>query len=347
MPLAAQPPDETARLAELRDLAILDTPDEDRFDRIIHLACRRYAAPIAMVSLVDAERQWFKSCIGLEIRETRRSESFASHAILANSALIVTDTLQDQRFGADALVASEPHIRFIAAYPLKSSSGANLGALCICDCKPRAFDAEDLDDLETLAHWVEHELLKVKTSEVQRQLVRELDSAKRQSLLDPLLHIWNRRAILDILRTERERALRGGLSLAVVMIDPDYFKSINDRFGHSAGDAVLELLVKKIRTGLRAYDALGRYGGDEFLLVFGNTSGKAAYSISDKILQTISQWPFRVKDRLHNVTISLGVAVCDFANSNFSEAALIDAADEALYRAKNAGRNRLELITME
>src|ERR1700693_3988296 len=120
MPLAAQPPDETARLAELRDLAILDTPDEDRFDRIIHLASRRYAVPIAMVSLVDAERQWFKSCIGLEIRESQRSESFALHAILANSALIVTDTLQDQRFGADPLVASEPHIRFVAAYPLRS-----------------------------------------------------------------------------------------------------------------------------------------------------------------------------------------------------------------------------------
>jgi signal transduction histidine kinase len=154
----ALPADEPARLAALRALRVLDTPPEERFDRITRVARRLFGVPIALVSLIDAERQWFKSCQGLAIRETPRELSFCGHAILGEGVLVIPDARQDPRFADNPLVAGEPRVRFYAGQPLRDHQGHRLGTLCIMDLAPRALGAEDLGALRDLAAWAESEL---------------------------------------------------------------------------------------------------------------------------------------------------------------------------------------------
>ena len=160
--------DEADRLRALKQYGVLDTTPEASFDDIANLAARLCDAPMAAVSLVDAERQWFKAEVGLGVRETPRPLSFCAHAMLADAAMVVTDALEDPRFADNALVTGPPHIRFYAGHPLKTSDGVSLGALCVLDDKPRP---EGLTELQTMA-------LKTLADQVMTQL--EL----RRALLD-------------------------------------------------------------------------------------------------------------------------------------------------------------------
>ena len=157
---------ETERLAILRSLRILDTPAEARFDRITRLAARVFDMPTVLISLVDENRQWFKSRLGLELTETPRDISFCGHAIHEDEIFVVKDTLQDPRFADNPLVTTSPKIRFYAGCPLKTSHGVRLGTLCLIDYKPRTLNSADLAVLQDLAELVERELglLDVSTS---------------------------------------------------------------------------------------------------------------------------------------------------------------------------------------
>lgn len=151
----ALPVDESERVAMLRDLGLLDTPPEERFDRVTRLAAALFDVPIALVSLVDSNRQWFKSRQGLEAVQTERTVSFCGHAILRPETLVVTDTLTDPRFADNPLVTGPPHIRFYAGRPIAMPGGKRAGTLCIIDRRPRTFDAAALARLNDLACIVE------------------------------------------------------------------------------------------------------------------------------------------------------------------------------------------------
>jgi PAS domain S-box-containing protein len=154
----ALPPDEEARLEKVRALAILDTPAEQRFDRITRIAADLFRVPIATITLIDANRQWFKSCIGLGVRETPRAFSFCAHAVLADDTLVIPDARADPRFADNPLVVGEPGIRFYAGHPLSSPDGYKLGTLCLIDRVPRTLDAADLARLRDVAKIAENEL---------------------------------------------------------------------------------------------------------------------------------------------------------------------------------------------
>lgn len=153
------PSNEAIRLNILRSLHILDTKPEERFDRITRIAKRLFDVPIALVSLIDADRQWFKSCQGLNVCQTSRDISFCGHTILTNSPFVIPDTLLDERFCNNPLVTDGPKIRFYAGAPLTVSSSSNLGTLCILDQVPRTFTDEDQQLLVDLGHIVQQELL--------------------------------------------------------------------------------------------------------------------------------------------------------------------------------------------
>lgn len=154
----AIPPDENARQAALNRLHILDTSPEDRFDRITRTVQRLFDVPIVLISLLDANRQWFKSCQGLSVSETPRSISFCGHAILQDAPLIIPDALCDERFADNPLVIGEPRIRFYAGFHLRHPNGRKLGTLCLMDRCPRNLDARDIDTMYDMRAWAESEL---------------------------------------------------------------------------------------------------------------------------------------------------------------------------------------------
>ena len=152
------PRDEVQRLQALRGLEILDTPPEERFDRMVRVAQRYFQVPIALVSLVDENREWFKSKLGVDVCEAARVVSFCGHAILSDEILYVPDTLNDARFADNPLVIGHPHIRFYAGAPLHAPNGQRVGSYCIIDDKPRSLAASELAVLRDLADCVEAEL---------------------------------------------------------------------------------------------------------------------------------------------------------------------------------------------
>lgn len=164
------PHNEPERLAALCSREVLDTPAEARFDRITRVAQRLFRVQIALVSLVDADRQWFKSRQGLAATETPRDLSFCAHAILAEDILQVPDALEDPRFADNPLVKGAPNIRFYAGAPLHAPGGERVGTLCIIDSRPRKLDAADLAALRDLADTVEAELERANLHETRNQL---------------------------------------------------------------------------------------------------------------------------------------------------------------------------------
>jgi PAS domain S-box-containing protein len=179
--VARIPADEIARLAVLRDLGILDTPTEERFERITRLAQRVFDVPIVLLSLVDADRQWFKSCIGLPDREMGRHESFCAHTILSDRPLIVEDAHLDGRFVDNPLVVNAPHIRFYAGQPLAGRGGHRLGTLCLIDRRPRTLNADDVTVLRDLADWAESELNSVELAHALSERKRAHDALAVQT----------------------------------------------------------------------------------------------------------------------------------------------------------------------
>jgi GAF domain-containing protein len=156
------PEDEERRMASLRELRILDTEPEETFDRITRLAAALFNVPIALISLVDENRQWFKSCLGLSAKETLRDVSFCAHVVYSREPMIVADALQDARFADNPLVINEPRIRFYAGYPLILDDGSCIGTLCLLDTRPRSLDGTNLERLHDLADIVLQEFRGIK-----------------------------------------------------------------------------------------------------------------------------------------------------------------------------------------
>jgi len=143
--------EEDRRLEELQRYAILDTPPEQPFERITALAARILDTPISLISFIDRDRQWFKSCFGWDERQTSRDISFCTHVLGSAGPLVVPDATQDARFSNNPLVTNDPYIRFYAGAPLSTSDGQVLGTLCVLDTKPRGLTKDELDTLVDLA----------------------------------------------------------------------------------------------------------------------------------------------------------------------------------------------------
>lgn len=148
---APLPVDERERLAALRAYGVLDTPPEERFDRLTRLVARHLGVSISLVSLVDSERQWFKSAVGLAAKETPRTVAFCAHAILTDEPLVVENAFEDERFADNPLVLGQPNVCFYAGAPLITAAGYRLGTLCAIDSEPRSLTPSELEFLRDLA----------------------------------------------------------------------------------------------------------------------------------------------------------------------------------------------------
>lgn len=333
------PDNEDQRLASLQAMDVLFTPGEERFDRITRIAARLLGTPIALVSLVAKDCQWFKSVQGLSVSETPREISFCGHAILHDETLVVDDATKDQRFFDNPLVTGAPNIRFYAGHPIHSIDGNRVGTLCVIDRIPKTLTPDQLKVLQDLAAIAESELQRGQLDDTQRDLVREMDELKLRASVDGLTRLWNRSAIMELLSAEVKRAKRG-IPMCVAMIDVDHFKNVNDTYGHPAGDAVLVEVASRIRRALREYDSVGRYGGEEFIAVMSNASLIPSMKLCHRIRLSIEKEPISTPAGPVSVTVSIGLVPSVAKKTDLER--LIGAADAALYRAKKKGRNCIE-----
>lgn len=309
------PLDEGVRLKALRSLDVLDTPSEERFDRLTRLAKRMFDVPIALVSLVDENRQWFKSCTGLNVSETPRDISFCGHAILENEIFIIPDTIKDERFSDNPLVLNEPYIRFYAGCPLRYLDGSTLGTLCIIDTQPRVLDEEDIDALKDLAELAEHELMAV-------QLATQ----------DELTKISNRRGFIKLAQHGLDICARHNVSASLVFFDLNKFKSINDTFGHAEGDAALLAFSYHMKNTFRDSDIIGRLGGDEFAVLLTDTSFESAEKTILRFRGFIEH--YNKESKLgYEISFSEGIVDIDH-EKNISLESLLGQADSLMYDNK-------------
>jgi diguanylate cyclase (GGDEF)-like protein len=180
---------------------------------------------------------------------------------------------------------------------------------------------------------------------LQQELIAARDALKEQATHDPLTSLWNHGATIDILRNELSRGDRQGAPLTVTMADLDHFKRVNDTHGHLAGDEVLREVAGRLRASVRAYDSVGRYGGEEFLVVSPGCENSAGIHQAERLRQVIAGRPVKIQGTVIPVTVSLGVATLHSDTKGGFER-LLGAADEALYRAKSGGRNRVEVVSI-
>jgi sigma-B regulation protein RsbU (phosphoserine phosphatase) len=170
------PANEAQRLADLHALQILDTPPEERFDRIVRLAARIFDVPTAYIALIDSDRQWFKAKCGLKADSTGRDISFCGHAIVNDGPLVIPDSHRDERFHDNPLVVNPPHVRFYAGHPLRGPAGRNVGTFCLAAPAPRDFTSAELATFAELAALAEHELNMVELIQAQRALIETKDA---------------------------------------------------------------------------------------------------------------------------------------------------------------------------
>lgn len=335
------PPDEAERQRALDSLNILETAIEERFERVTRLATHLMGTPIAAISLIDDDRQWFKSVQGLNSTETARDISFCGHTILEDGLLVVEDATKDERFVDNPFVTGSPGIRFYAGCPVHSPDGHKIGSLCVIDREPRELSEEQLEDLKDLASMVESEIATKQMAEAQAQMNEELKQAKRAVLVDPLTRLWNRAGGEEFLARQHQVAVQKGEKFCIAMMDIDHFKKVNDTYGHSAGDEVLREVAKRILRSIRPEDFACRMGGEEFLLVIDDPNSSEALAVAHSVRDAVRNTPVQCEDGTPiAVTTSMGLAYFDPASS-VTPAEVIRLADASLYNAKESGRNRI------
>ncbi|MBT2774623.1 diguanylate cyclase [Halomonas sp. ISL-60] len=460
-------PDEDARLAALYELELLDSPDEPAFDRVTRLVTKLLNVPISTVTLIDAKRQWLKSRVGVDTRETSRDVAFCAYTIMGTEPLIINDASQDPRFAHNPFVTAVDGIRFYAGIPLSTTKGLMLGSLCAIDTKPRAISESELAALQDLAaivtdeiHLRERLVLEKKNAQLSQQALNELhhsmecqierrtnelklviesaydayisidakdvildwnraaeamfgwprkkalartitqlifpaglpssnnraaiismarrqdgtelpvevrikalmiDGRERRSLFihditerqqlerlrdqqareDVLTKLPNRRALDERLPEAMARTRRSQQPLAVLFMDLDGFKAINDAYGHAKGDDLLRVIAKKLVSTIRETDYIARWAGDEFVVLLEGSEPTAIEQLANKLVKVVEE-PMIAGTAALNVSVSIGVALYLPASAETANE-LLKRADVAMYEAKRSGKAQVSI----
>lgn len=457
MKIAPLPENEQERLLELKKYDILDTESDVVFDNMVQLASYICKTPIAAISLVDEDRQWFKAIFGLNAKETSRDVAFCAHTILEEDSLIIENALNDERFFDNPLVTGDPHIRFYAGVSLVTPNGIHLGTLCVIDTEARRITSEQLSAIKTLAYSVmAHLELRLSHKEI-RKYVDELQLSAtifetasenivvtdanncfitvnpaftkttgytledvigkspkilksgmqtpefyskmwkdlnrdgqwtgelcnkrkngelyiewlsikviynedktvkmymatfsditekkqadeiiwKQANYDLLTNLPNRHLFSDCLKREMKIANRTKKLLAILFIDLDYFKEVNDTYGHEVGDVLLIEVAKRINNTIRATDTVARMGGDEFIAILSAVEDENDINKVAKLIIKKLSMPFDLNGI--NITISASIGISIYPKDSLLEKELLIYADKAMYNAKKDGKGR-------
>lgn len=312
--------DEPGRLAALERTGLIGSQPDAESDHLTELASGVYGASMAYIALLDDRRAWLKSIQGADISELPVEMTFCQYTIRQDSIVAVDDTLQDERFRNHPLVTGPMAVRSYLGAPLTTPDGYNIGTICIADTAPRAFTARDIELLKRFSR------LAMANFELRQIAAR-----------DQLTDTWSRRAFRELLDQAVSAHARNHRPLSIVTFDLDRFKSINDTYGHAAGDAVLKATARAVSDSMRRDEALGRLGGEEFAVLMHDTDAASASIGAERLRAAIEA--ARIAD-LPQLTFTASFGIATLQDGETLEAWL-ERADRAMYAAKTAGRNRV------
>ena len=328
----------TKRCAAINQYDILDTPNEAGFDDIVSLAAAVCKTSFAAISFVCEERQWFKSELGLDVKETPVSISFCAYAIRQPDIFVVTDASKHPLFAANPFVTNDPGIRFYAGMPLQASDGTPIATLCVLDSVARPAGLTEIQQLtlRVLGRQVEAQLeLRRSITERDNRAAEQRTAAAALQWIathDSLTHLGNRTLFYNQLEQALQTAARDRTGVAVILIDVDHFKQINDSLGHDAGDAILCAFASRLRDVIREGDTVARLGGDEFGIILTSVkAGKHLANIVESLNMRLRE-KLDFNGRLIECRASIGVAV--YGQHAATSEALIKCGDLALGVAK-------------
>lgn len=307
--------DDASRLTELRSLGILDTASEERLDRFTRLARKALNVPFAMLSLMDENREWFKSSQGLAFNEIPKAQSFCYQAIHSRQPVfVVNDATRDPRFSE---LSQSEAIKFYAGCPIRSHRDVVIGTLSIADTVPRNLNAEDQACLLDLAAMVEEEI-----------------SIQTIANIDDLTNLFNRRGFLGVGHHAIAICERMKSPATVMFFDLDGFKSVNDNFGHAEGDKVLKNIGSLLQSTFRNSDVVARLGGDEFSVLLTGTDTQHVDRPLANLRESIDS-----QNRLTPYDIDYSVGVVEYQNRHKSIDKLVAEADMLMYEQKRARKS--------
>lgn len=315
--------DEDARISALARFKIADTGEEGEFVQIGNLIRTALDVPMAAVLLVGEDRISYKAATGLDGSGNPRRDAFCNQTIRGRVPLIVTDATTDERFFDNPYVVGAPFVRAYLGVPLTTQDGYNIGTICAMDNVPRSFTEMNVNLMQHLAG-----------------LAMEQIELRQIANTDPLTGALTRRGFQRDVDREFFRSTRYGRNSALVFLDLDHFKLVNDEYGHLAGDKVLQAVCRACGRTLRQSDLFGRLGGEEFGLLLPETSADEAMQCAERVRRVIEALAIPLDGGLTvRVTSSLGVS--SLTPELATPAMWFAATDIALYQAKRSGRNRV------
>ncbi|MES2105132.1 MAG: diguanylate cyclase [Pseudomonadota bacterium] len=309
---------------------------ENRLRRFERLGLRLFSVANCLVSFVNTPSRFDKGERSMAALEAMFCEGMP----VPDDLVVVSDTRNDAGLANNRLVAGAPYIRFYAAQPILDHAKNLIGSIALIDYQPREFSDEDRHLLSDLAVMVERELALSTMYHAQLELIKQNRSLKRDSLIDPILGTWNKAAIVRSLRLEMERCAKAEKPLSLVFASLDQSVAIRDTHGIAASDVVMVKIVSRIRSCIRPFDALGRFGNDIFLIVLPGASHLVATAVAERIRLTVMTHPDKIGDEQIALTISAGMISTD-TFPRVEPETLISLAEKALLSAKSAGNNRV------
>ena len=293
MTMAPIPLDEEARLESLRELRLLDSEPEERFDRITRVAQRVFDVPVVVFSMVDSDRVWFKSRIGLNFPQLQRGDAFCSHAILTDGIIQVENAAEDARFKDTPLVKGAPEVRFYAGFPVRSPEHRRVGVLAIMDTRPRVLSAEDLASLADLARGIEVEL-----------------AATRGSTIDELTGMLNLRGFHQFAEKLLKISARSKAPLSLLYVDV-----LNPRNASSPREweTILKQVADTINLTFRQSDVLARIGPARFCALLPDDSEHAAQTATARLQTAIRAWNMEPTIPFHLEVVASGARFDPFS----------------------------------
>ncbi|MEH6434533.1 putative bifunctional diguanylate cyclase/phosphodiesterase [Massilia sp. DD77] len=361
------PPEEAHRIASLYATSLLGTGPEEAFDRITRLTARLLMVPMAVISLVGKDTQWFKSRTGTDLQQTPRDVSFCGHAILSDEPLVVPDAVNDPRFSDNPLVVGGPGIRFYAGVQLHSVDRMKLGTLCVMDHKPRTLSSEELEDLRELARLVEQQIYHRQLAQAAQALQQELEAGPAGTDLpaagqvayllnhDMLTGLANRPALVRAIRNGIAGWRERGEHAIVACINLDRFKRLNELLGHRAGDEALVAITRSLQDNLRDGDMLARAGSDEFILLLGDVGhvGDAggdpggdteARALLERLLSAVNR---QIISGGNEIALTCSIGYARYPDNGDDADALLTSAALAMRYAKSLGGGAIHQFSNE